>query len=238
MTPPSDTTKRPHFLLHVGCHNQRALRRMHGVIYLLLDALRAPYFIAGAARRLVTFLASPRKVTQRRRAPSTAPSGFPALLVKPGGCGTRAARSDSPRRLPPACLRCSAVDRGEFGEAPGFCVTPVVLVSHRFPLLRRFVLAGKLGAVGCALFELRDSPRFVRAVRASCADAQLACQHEGTRRAAQGVAFSWLPSFGEAKEVTRSPGGPGTKSSMRKAHTQTNQKSAIATLRSFNKKIG
>jgi len=34
------------------------------------------------------------------------------LLAKPGGCATRAARSDSARRLPPAWLCYSAAEEG------------------------------------------------------------------------------------------------------------------------------
>src|SRR5664279_276829 len=37
---------------------------------------------------------------------------FPALLEMPGGCGTRATPSNSPRRRPPAFLRCSAPLKG------------------------------------------------------------------------------------------------------------------------------
>jgi hypothetical protein len=40
--------------------------------------------------------------------------GFPALLAGPGGCATRATRSNSARRLPPARLCCSAVDQGDY----------------------------------------------------------------------------------------------------------------------------
>jgi len=36
----------------------------------------------------------------------------PALLDEPGGCGTRASPSDSPRRRPPVHLRCSALHMG------------------------------------------------------------------------------------------------------------------------------
>ena len=62
------------------------------------------------------FLLVQAKVTKKKDTPLTAPSkerwGYPALLAMPGGCGTRASRSDSPRRLPPAWLRYSAVRRG------------------------------------------------------------------------------------------------------------------------------
>ena len=81
------------------------------------------------------FLACPSKSNQKERHPAYRPQqktlgGYPALLAIPGGCGirsfvpvwalkvgvplweTRASRSDSPRRLPPAWLCYSAVHRG------------------------------------------------------------------------------------------------------------------------------
>jgi hypothetical protein len=103
----------------------------------LVCAARRLFGLPGAARRLVTFLASPRKVTQRRRHPSTAPTGFPALLAKPGGCGTRALRSDSPRRNPPTRLRYSAVDQGEFKPKQ-----PIPILA--FPLKRKEPLPSRL----------------------------------------------------------------------------------------------
>jgi len=42
----------------------------------------------------------------------TAPAGYPALLDWSGGCGTRATRSNSPRRNPLTSLRYSAALRG------------------------------------------------------------------------------------------------------------------------------
>ena len=53
-----------------------------------------------------------KKVAKEKATPGAAPFGFLALLGKPGGCGTRATPSDSPRRLPPAFLRCSALSTG------------------------------------------------------------------------------------------------------------------------------
>ena len=56
-------------------------------------------------------LACPRERNQREGHP-TAPAVLRTALdlpLKPGGCGTRAARSDSPRRLPPAL----AANRGQ-----------------------------------------------------------------------------------------------------------------------------
>jgi hypothetical protein len=50
----------------------------------------------------------------------TAPAGYPALLDWSGGCGTRATRSDSPRRHPLTSLRYSAAHRGK--KAKRFCV--------------------------------------------------------------------------------------------------------------------
>ncbi len=72
---------------------------------------RGTYFLATANlkvtlhRNFVVLLAQENS-KQKEGHPLHRPlRGFPALLTKPGGCGTRAARSDSPRRLPPACLR-------------------------------------------------------------------------------------------------------------------------------------
>ena len=60
--------------------------------------------LPGAARRagyLSCFAkkGNPKKATPFRRPPLRC--GFPSLLAKPGCCGTRAMRSDSPRRNPP-----------------------------------------------------------------------------------------------------------------------------------------
>ena len=66
----------------------------------------------GVARQLVTFLVLPRKVTKRSRPRFAAAARFPALLDWSGGCGTRATRSDSPRRNPLTSLRYSAALRG------------------------------------------------------------------------------------------------------------------------------
>ncbi len=177
--------------------------------------------LPGAARRLITFLASPRKVIpparsvpagrsvlrtgrgeKRRRPPSTAPTGYPALLVKPGGCATRAF----------ALRQCSPTAPGLpvlLGGGPRGVWRKLTFVSwinssNREPPpispLRRFGLAGGLGGVGCALFEFRSRARFVCPARASCADAQFACQSEGTRRAARwGALFFRLLSFGQAQ---------------------------------------
>ena len=78
------------------------------------DAPRAFFLGAGyAPAGQLLFLACPSKSNQKERHPAYRPlQGFPALLAMPGGCGTRASRSDSPRRLPPAYLRYSAAHRG------------------------------------------------------------------------------------------------------------------------------
>jgi hypothetical protein len=88
---------------------------------------------------LVTFLASPRKVTQRRRHPSTAPAGFPALLTEPGGCATRPSRAHKP--CPAAELKqCSPTTPGPVallgGESRG------IQTKHPIPILA-FPLKGK-----------------------------------------------------------------------------------------------
>ena len=91
----------------------------HGrCFYRALSALcfRAGYAPAGQ----LLFLACPSKSNQKERHPAYRPlRGFPALLAMPGGCGTRASRSDSPRRNPLTSLRYSAAHRG---KEERFCV--------------------------------------------------------------------------------------------------------------------
>ncbi len=54
-----------------------------------------------------------KKVTKEKATLVCRPlRGFPALLGKSGGCGTRATRSDSPRRNPLTRLRYSAALKG------------------------------------------------------------------------------------------------------------------------------
>ena len=69
------------------------------------------YSLPGVARRLVTFFVLPKKVTQKSRPQSAIPAGFPVLLEWTGGCGTRTACSDSPRRHPLSILRYSVADK-------------------------------------------------------------------------------------------------------------------------------
>jgi hypothetical protein len=52
------------------------------------------------------FLRGQENVTEKKAAQFAVPCGDkPALLDKPGVCGTRTKRSDSPRRNPRSCLR-------------------------------------------------------------------------------------------------------------------------------------
>ncbi len=156
--------------------------------------------LPGAARRLITFLASPRKVNQRRRPPSTAPTGYPALLVKPGGCATRALRSDSARRLLPACLCCSAVDRGEFGACDAFPVLSLTVEPPpNFPSapLRIDRRIGGVSAAPC----LSASARV-----AQTPNSPVNPKEPVGRRG--GAAFLWLLFFGRTKKVTRCRAAP------------------------------
>ena len=66
------------------------------------SSLSAGYFL----------LLGQKKVTKEKATLFAAPSECPALLTKPSGCATRAARSDSARRLPSAWLRYSAAQKG------------------------------------------------------------------------------------------------------------------------------
>jgi len=68
----------------------------------------------GAARHAGYFLWPAKESNQRNAAPVCRPlRGFPVLLDWSGGCGTRAARSNSPRRHPLTSLRYSAAHRGK-----------------------------------------------------------------------------------------------------------------------------
>jgi hypothetical protein len=130
---------------------------------------------------LVTFFKRLKKVNQRKPPLSTAPSGFPALRAEPGGCGTRALRSDSPRRLPPARLCCSAVDQGDRknknrtsppspprrGGHPKHGLRP----QDPNPPLHRLGFPGESGAVGCVCLrpkaEFNAAARFTRKTEGS-----------------------------------------------------------------------
>jgi hypothetical protein len=103
-----------------GCSDAKAVRELS--LPFVLSALRSKVYRRmngilkakppGVARQQVTFLVLPRKVTKRGRPRCAAPSGFPALLDWSGGCGTRATRSDSPRRHPLTSFRYSADAQG------------------------------------------------------------------------------------------------------------------------------
>jgi len=133
---------------------------------------------AGVARQQVTFLVLPRKVTKRNRPRFAAPAGCPALLDWSGGCGTRAARSDSPRRYPLTSLRYSAAHRGNEAVLCALCAR-IFLIGvrracppHGFGVwfsgfvfsspVRRFDQARTSGGVGRALFEHVAAQRIVR----------------------------------------------------------------------------
>ena len=58
------------------------------------------------------FLRRQEKITKKKATPVRCPLGCPVLLAKAAGCATRAARSNSARRLPPPRLFCSAAHRG------------------------------------------------------------------------------------------------------------------------------
>src|SRR5574343_199492 len=67
-----------------------------------------------ALRAGILSFASPKESSQRKGDPpvGAGQARFLTLLGRPGGCGTRATPSDSPRRKPPAHLRCSAPPKG------------------------------------------------------------------------------------------------------------------------------
>ncbi len=169
----------------------------------------AQIFVPGATRRLVSFFCLPKSKVPKKRAPhSVAPAGFPALLAKPGGCGTRPLASDSPRRLPPALLRYSATEKGNekkqntkpnslSGQSPDRPRQNNTRNARDFaffeiPLLRRFVWAGQAGGSGehclssaaaCGLCKLSGR---LRSPRLSGSDEGIP---KGRR---SGVAFFWV----------------------------------------------
>jgi hypothetical protein len=63
-------------------------------------------------RTPITFFVRPKKVIKETPPRFTAASRYPALLDWSGGCGTRTACSNSPRRNPLTSLRYSAAHRG------------------------------------------------------------------------------------------------------------------------------
>ena len=74
-----------------------------------------------------TFFTRVKKAVKENTPRFAAPAGFPALLAWSGGCGTRATRSNSPRRHPLTSLRYSAAHRG-IREAGIVCDVRTVLV--------------------------------------------------------------------------------------------------------------
>ena len=143
--------------------------------------------VGGSPTASYFILRGQNKVTKQKATLLTAPTGFPALLAKPGGCGTRPTASDSPRRLPPARLRYSAAEKGNFKNkkqrqnrtpCPGKARTGQDKTNTRNARDSTFFeispaaplrLSRSGGRYRRALFELRSSLRFVQAARASCA---------------------------------------------------------------------
>src|SRR3989338_4473877 len=91
--------------------------------------------------KLLSFASPKRKYPKKRRPRFAAASRFPALLDWSGGCGTRAARSDRPRRNPPTSLRHSAAHRGGKTETQnrkaGFVGCNKHSALHRMKHIRR-----------------------------------------------------------------------------------------------------
>jgi hypothetical protein len=152
-------------------------------------------------------------MSMNRTTPLHRPSlryGFPALLAKPGCCGTRALRSDSPRSNPPAWLRYSAADQGgpkskkTQNRPPLREGTQNTGSAHKTvlnPPLRRLGFPGEAGAVGCVC--LRPKAEFYAAAR-------FTRKTEGNPQGRCGwVAFFGLAFLGEARKVTCPPGSPG-----------------------------
>jgi hypothetical protein len=84
-----------------------------GVAFISAKPESSVYNLAGGCPAASYFLLlAQKKVTKQKDTPHHAPSEFLALLAKPGGCGTRATRSDSPRRNLPSWLCCSAWRKG------------------------------------------------------------------------------------------------------------------------------
>ena len=164
-------------------------------------------------RAEVLSFASPKESTQRKGDPTFAPSacgyGFPVLLGSRGGCGTRAGltgqHSNSPRRLPRAFLRCSALSTG---AGSWWRQPPCYLqrffggqqAAHPTQAGQAWLLAfPRISPVGHA--EHRRSARGSRRgllewlQAASSAAAARFEKHRATRSAAEGVTFG-SPSLG------------------------------------------
>ena len=96
------------------------------------------------SRRQVTFFAPPKKVTKERRPLCRRPFGLPCATRPAGRLRNSALRaSDSPRRLPPAGLRCSAALRG---CAKQFCSSAITSLALS-PLLFLARFARQIRAV-------------------------------------------------------------------------------------------
>jgi hypothetical protein len=89
-------------------------------------------------------LACPRESNQRERHPA-APVLRTAhvMSIKSGGCGTRAARSDSPRRLPPILL---TLRGGAGGEGTEF---DALVVEFEFDGVSSNITTIFLSLTGC-----------------------------------------------------------------------------------------
>ena len=172
-----------------------------------------------ALRAGVLSFASPKESSQRKGDPKVgAPSGFLALLGRPGGLPELACGSDKASRLPPARLRCSAPSTGtqkrrEAKHHPrnvNAAVDPKKGQKPASPLepgwfagpLARCRATQALAENGRGLSEGR-SPEF-RSPRQ-----RRVAQGTGAAGTEPGSPFLCLLSFGEAKE-SKTPRKGGT----------------------------
>ena len=176
----------------------------------------AECFARGYAWRASHFLLlRQKKVSKEKATPGYAPgcAGFPARLEIGGGCGTRAAPSNSPR---PFSAAFSVARRATWGPKGGdepkwagktaCCGQPRKNTKNKKPASPRLVTASPGPLRGAE--QRRNAGGFRLALsepQASLASRPAFRVAQGTGRSpapTQGSPFLWLLSFGEAKEST------------------------------------
>ena len=181
-------------------------------------ALRAVIWIAGGSPAAGSFLLlAQKKGTKEKGPPSAAPSGYPALLAKPGGCATRTRRyaaraqtvlADFPRLV---CATRRRIKGDEVADRPAGLRSSVVWYSRLCQFGGKSPSAplridGQIGEKG-------EHCSSSAAARALCGLPGRVAQPpnlpvkpkvpEGRRR---GCPFLWYLSFGQAKERYQPPG--------------------------------
>jgi len=175
----------------------------------------------------------PQRKEPKKAAPIRRPSlrcGFPALLAKPGCCGTRALRSNSPRRNPPAWLRYSAADQGDRktiqnrppppGRTPKTRATPTKPKSPSAPPRFSEKIGGRRRGLSERKARVPQPPDLFEKPR------------EAQRAGAAGCPFVWLLIFWASKIKLPAAGQPPASKHLRVAHTK-----SITACNNQNKKL-